>query len=175
MLTVIGVIVIVLALLVIVASFKPDTFRMERSTVINAAADKVFPLINDFHRWPAWSPWEKMDPNLKRAYSGASEGQGAVYAWEGNKKVGEGRMEITSATAPSNVIIKLDFLKPFEAHNTAEFTMAPEGTGQTRVTWAMHGPQPFMFKVMSIFFNMDKTVGKDFESGLANMKAAAEG
>jgi uncharacterized protein YndB with AHSA1/START domain len=194
MLIVVGIILVLLASVLIYASWKPDTFRLERSTVINAPPDRLFALINDFHCWPAWSPWEKMDPNLKRTYSGAPAGQGAVYAWEGNKKVGEGRMEILSATVPSKVVIKLDFLKPFEAHNTAEFTMEPgagqattaggpgtsaggpttAGGGPTKVTWAMHGPQPFMFKVMTLFFNMDKTVGKDFDAGLSNMKAAAE-
>lgn len=177
MLTILGVIVILLALLVIYASTTPDNFRVERATVINAPPEKVFGLINDFHRWPAWSPWEKMDPDLKRSYSGSPSGTGSVYEWLGNNKVGQGRMEITSATPPSKILIKLDFLKPFKAHNTAEFTLQPTSAtagGTTNVTWAMFGPRPFMVKVMGVFMSMDKMVGKDFERGLANMKAAAE-
>ena len=143
------------------------------AATIKAAPEKIFPLINDFHRWSAWSPWEKMDPNLKRTHSGAASGKGAVYEWEGNKKVGQGRMEIVESTPPSRVQIKLDFFKPFEAHNTAEFTLAGEG-GATNVTWAMHGSMPYMMKVMSVFMNMDKMVGKDFEAGLASMKGLAE-
>jgi hypothetical protein len=167
------VLVVVVAALLALAASKPDTFRIQRTANIKASPDKVFVLINDFHSWVAWSPWEKMDPELKRTYSGAANGEGAVYEWEGNKKVGQGRMEITQTTPPRRVMIQLDFIKPFEAHNTAEFTLDAQGDG-TNVTWAMHGRQPFMFKVMSLFFSMDKMVGKDFETGLANMKSIAE-
>jgi uncharacterized protein YndB with AHSA1/START domain len=169
----VGLLAILVAALLIYAAIKPDAFRIERSGSINAPPERVFGLINDFHNWSAWSPWEKMDPGLKRTYSGAAGGKGAVYEWEGNKKVGKGRMEITEASPPSKVVIKLDFLKPFEAHNTAEFTMESLGNS-TNVTWAMHGRQPYMIKVMSTFFSMDKMVGKDFETGLANLKNNAE-
>jgi uncharacterized protein YndB with AHSA1/START domain len=164
--------VAVIAVLIL-AAMKPDTFRVVRSTNIKAPPERIFPLIADFRNWSVWSPWEKMDPALKRTYSGAAEGKGAVYEWEGNKKVGKGRMEIIDAPPPEKVAIKLDFLKPFEAHNTAEFTLQPRGE-TTDVTWVMHGPNLFIGKVMSVFISMDRMVGKDFEAGLANLKAAAE-
>ncbi len=166
------VIVVLLAGLIGFAATRPDTFRVQRTTSIQAPPQKIIPLIQDFHNWTSWSPWEKLDPALKRTYSGAASGKGAVYEWEGNKKVGQGRMEITE-TAPSEIIIKLDFLKPFEAHNTAEFTLQPSGDS-TSVTWATYGPNVFIAKVMSLFFSMDKMIGKDFETGLANLKTAAE-
>ena len=152
---------------------RPDSFRVERSATIGAQPDKVFALINDFHNWPMWSPWEKMDPNMKRQHTGMTRGVGAVYAWMGNSKVGEGRMEIVDSSPPSRVAIKLDFFKPFEAHNTAEFALRA-ADGGTHVTWAMFGPTNFMTKAMGVFGGMDKMVGKDFERGLANMKTAAE-
>lgn len=146
---------------------------MERSASIQAPPEKVFANIADFRRWPLWSPWEGRDPQMKRALSGAESGAGAVYAWEGNRQVGQGRMEILEATAPALVRIKLDFLKPFEAHNVAEYTLQREGAG-TRVTWAMHGPQPFLMKLMGFFMSMDRMVGKDFEAGLARLKQVSE-
>ena len=164
---------IVIAAVLIMAAAKPDTFRVERSAIVNAPADRVFPLIADFREWLKWSPWEGRDPALKRTYSGADRGKGAAYAWDGNKNVGSGRMEILEATSPSNIVIKLDFLKPFEAHNTAEFTMQPQG-GATNIVWVMHGPAPFMSKVMQVFMNFDRMIGKDFEMGLANLKTISE-
>jgi uncharacterized protein YndB with AHSA1/START domain len=166
------VLIVAVALLVYVAT-RPDTFRIERNATINAPADKIFGLLSDFHRWELWSPWEKLDPNLKRTHSGTAAGRGAAYAWEGNKKVGSGRMEITEATPPSRLVIKLDFLKPFEAHNTTEFTLKPAGSG-THLTWAMTGSNSFMGKLMGLMMNMDTAIGKDFEAGLANLKAVAE-
>lgn len=168
---------IVVALVVVVlliASTKPATFRIERSTSIAAPPEAVYPLIDDFHHWGEWSPWERLDPNLKRTFSGAPSGKGAIYEWEGTPKVGSGRMEILQASAPESVKIQLDFLKPFEAHNTAEFTLRPDGSG-TRVKWAMYGPNPLMMRVMKLFMNMEGMIGKDFDAGLANMKGAAEG
>ncbi|HEX5127755.1 MAG TPA: SRPBCC family protein [Rhodocyclaceae bacterium] len=173
MLTIIAVVIVLIAVVLIYAATKPDSFRIERSATIKASPEKVFALINDFRAWGVWSPWEKMDPKLKRSFSGATSGEGTVYAWEGTSRVGAGRMEITESLPSSKIIIKLDFFKPFEAHNTAEFTLKPAGDSTT-VTWAMYGPSPYIAKVMTIFFNMDKTVGKSFEEGLANMKAAAE-
>jgi Polyketide cyclase / dehydrase and lipid transport len=164
---------IIIAIVLILASTQPDTFRIQRAAVMNAPAEKIFPLIADFHQWLDWSPWEGRDPALKRTYSGAERGTGAVYAWDGNKNVGSGRMEILEASLPSKVVIKLDFLKPFEAHNTAEFTMLPQG-GATNVVWVMHGPAPFMSKVMQVFMNMDRMIGKDFEAGLTSLKAVSE-
>lgn len=163
---------VVLAILAIAVS-KPSHFMLKRSADIAAAPETIFGLINDFRRWQDWSPWEKLDPELKRTMSGAEAGEGAIYEWSGNKKVGQGRMEITDISAPTEIVIKLDFLKPFEAHNVAEFTIEPQGGG-SRVTWSMHGPNPFMAKLMQVFMNFDKMVGKDFEKGLANLKAIAE-
>jgi uncharacterized protein YndB with AHSA1/START domain len=168
-----GVIVLAIVVVLVLAARRPNTFRVERSTTIQAPAERVFALINDFHEWLAWSPWEKLDPNLNRFHTGAPAGKGATYEWEGNKKVGKGRMEIKKSSPPSLVSIQLDFLKPFEAHNTAEFALAPKN-GSTHVTWAMTGQAPFLFKVMMLFMSMDKMIGKDFEAGLANMKAVAE-
>ena len=169
---VIAVVVIVAAILLI-AAMKPDTFRVERSATINAPPEKIFPLLNDFHNWPGWSPWEKKDPAMKRTHGGAASGKGAAYTWEGNKDVGTGGMEIVDSAPPSRLTIKLDFMKPFEAHNVVDFALAPQGNA-TRVNWSMQGPAPFMSKVMQVFMSMDRMVGKDFESGLANLKALAE-
>jgi uncharacterized protein YndB with AHSA1/START domain len=152
---------------------KPDSFTVQRTVTIKAPPDKIFPLINDFHGWSSWSPWENVDPAMKRTHSGAATGQGAVYEWDGNSKVGKGRMEITEAAPPSKVTIKLDFLKPIEGHNIAEFTLEPQGDS-TNVTWAMRGPSPFISKVFQVFISMDSMLGKEFETGLANMKSAAE-
>ena len=167
------ILLVAIVVVLVLAARKPAGFRIERATSIKAPPDKIFALINDFRNWRAWSPWERMDPNLRRSYSGAERGEGAVYEWEGNSKVGKGRMEIVEAPPPSRVAIKLDFLKPFEAHNTAEFTLVPRGDA-TEVTWAMHGPNLFIGKVMGVFMSMDRMFGKDFEAGLANLKAAAE-
>jgi uncharacterized protein YndB with AHSA1/START domain len=149
-----------------------DTFRVERSIVIDAPAAEIFPHIDDFHAWEAWSPYEKMDANLAKTYSGPASGNGAAYAWVG-KKAGSGSMEILQSTPPSKVVIKLDFTKPFVAHNTAEFTLEPQGVG-TKVTWAMHGPNTLMSKVMGLFFSMDKMVGPQFDEGLASLKRLTE-
>ena len=167
------VLVVLIAVLLGYAATRPDSFRVERATVIKAPPAKVFALIDDFRQWAGWSPWEKLDPAMKRTHSGAASGKGAVYAWEGNGDVGAGRMEILETTAPSRVLIRLDFMKPFEATNTAEYTIQPEGDA-TRVTWAMYGPAPFLSKLMQVFVSMDKMIGKDFEQGLANLKALAE-
>jgi len=174
MLKIIALIVIVLvAALLIYAATRPDTFRLQRSIAINAPPDKVFPFINDFRQWPLWSPWEKMDPNMKKTHSGAAQGRGAVYEWDGNKDVGTGRMEVLDSSPASKILIKLDFFKPFEAHNTAEFTLTPSADS-TQVTWAMYGPQPYMMKVMGLFCSPERMVGPQFETGLANLKAMAE-
>ena len=164
---------VVAAGILIYAATRPDSFRVQRSASIKAPPDKIFPLINDLHAWSAWSPYEKKDPAKKRTFSGAPNGKGAVYEWDGDKNVGKGRMEITEATPPARILIKLDFLKPFEGHNTAEFTMEPKGDN-TVVTWAMYGPSAFMMKVMGIFMNMDNMIGNDFAAGLASLKAVAE-
>ena len=155
------------------AATKPDTFSVQRSTSIKAPPKKIFAVINDFHRWPDWSPWEKLDPTMKRTQSGAASGKGAIYEWDGNSKAGAGRMEIIESTPASKLGIQLDFIKPFEGHNIAEFSLAPEADA-TRVNWVMHGPTPFVSKVMQVFVSMDTLIGKDFEEGLANLKALTE-
>lgn len=171
---IIGVVLVVaVGAILVYALTKPNDFQVQRSTAIKAPPDKIFVLIDDFHRWRAWSPYEKLDPAMTRTYGGADKGKGAIYEWSGSGKVGQGRMEISEAPAPDNVLIKLDFLKPFEGHNVAEFKLVPHGD-TTQVTWTMRGPMPFVAKIMSMFFNMDQMIGKDFEAGLANMKAVAE-
>jgi uncharacterized protein YndB with AHSA1/START domain len=172
--TIVAVIIAVaIAAILILAARKPDTFRVQRSATIKAPPEKIFPLINDFHQWGSWSPYETKDPAMQRSFSGAGSGKGAVYAWNGNNNVGSGRMEILEAPAPNKVVIKLDFLKPFEGHNTAEITLLPQGD-TTNVTWLMHGPAPLMSKLMQVFMNLDNMVGKDFALGLANLKRIAE-
>jgi hypothetical protein len=167
------VILIVIAGVFAYASTRPDTFRVERSVTINAPADGIYPLIADFRAWANWSPYDKKDPEMKRTYGSITTGKGATYAWDGDKNVGQGSMQILEASAPSKVVIKLDFVKPFEAHNTAEFALQPKGDA-TQVTWAIHGPSPLISKVMGLFMNFDDMIGKDFQVGLANLKALAE-
>ena len=164
---------LLLAAMLALVGTQPDSFRVQRETSIKAPPEKIFPLISDFHAWSSWSQWEKLDPGLKRTYSGAPSGKGAAYAWKGNNKVGAGRMEITGSSVPSKVTIKLDFLQPFEGHNVADFTLEPKGN-QTTVTWVMRGPSSYVSKLMGVFVSMDSLIGKDFEAGLANMKAIAE-
>ncbi|NJO12566.1 MAG: SRPBCC family protein [Gammaproteobacteria bacterium] len=155
------------------AATKPDSFRVERSATIQAPPEQVYAYLDDFHRWGAWSPWEKLDPQMTRTHSGAASGQGAVYEWSGNSEVGRGRMEITEASPPGKLFIKLEFREPFEAHNTTEFTLVPEG-GATKLNWAMYGPNNYVSKLMQVFMDMDQMIGKDFEAGLANLKSLAE-
>jgi hypothetical protein len=166
------VVVVLIAGVLLFAASKPDTFRVQRAASIKAPPEKIAAVLGDFHAWQAWSPWEKMDPAMKRSYSGAEKGKGAAYAWEGNGKVGQGRMEITDA-APSRVALNLDFIKPFEAHNKVVFTLTPKGDA-TEVNWAMQGPVPYMAKIVHVFMDMDSMVGKDFEAGLANLKTITE-
>ena len=170
---VVAVIVVVVAGILIYAATKPNSFTVRRSIDVKAPPAKLFAMIDDLHRWAAWSPYEKKDPDMKRTFSGSQSGKGAVYEWDGNNSVGKGRMEIIDTATPSKVAIKLDFIKPFEGHNTAEFTMEPKGD-QTVVTWAMYGPSSYIFKLMGIFMSMDNMIGKDFEVGLANLKALGE-
>lgn len=170
-----NIILVVLALIAVAlvyAASKPDTFRVERSTSIKAPAGPIFALIDDFHHWSAWTPYNK-DPAMTKLFSGPASGVGAIYEWEGNAQVGKGLIEITESLPGAKITLKLDFIKPFAAHNTAEFSFVPQGDS-TQVTWAMHGPQPYFGKLMSLFFNVDKMVGQDFEKGLAQLKAVVE-
>jgi hypothetical protein len=149
-----------------------DTFTVERSTVVNAPAPAIHARINDFHRWTDWSPWEGMDPNLQRTYAGPTSGVGSSYGWQGNRKVGAGEMTII-ATAPQQVDIELNFLRPFKASNHTVFALVPEGDA-TRITWTMTGKKTLMSKVMGLFMNMDRLIGRDFEKGLAALKRVSE-
>ena len=169
---VVGVVVLIAAVLGLAAT-KPDTFRIQRAASIKAPPEEIFALINDFRSWGSWSPWEKKDLGMKRALSAAASGKGAVYEWEGNKNVGQGRMEITESVPPSKLTIALDFVKPFQAHNIVEFRLEPNGDS-THVTWAMQGHTPYFAKIIHVFVNMDRMVGKDFEAGLASLKTIAE-
>jgi hypothetical protein len=172
MLIALAVVAILVVGVVSVAATKPDDFVVQRSRQIAEPAEKIYPLIQDFHAWQRWSPYEKKDPNMKREYSGAPFGLGAVYAWGGDKRIGAGRMEIVDASAPNKVGIRLEFLEPFKVTHSAEFTMQPAGAS-TNVTWTMRGKMMFVSKVMCVFMDMDKMVGKDFEAGLAALESAA--
>lgn len=167
-----AILVAVLAIFAVVVALQPAEFQIERSAVIDAPPPKVFELVNNFHRWEAWSPWAKLDPAMTTAYEGPESGVGAIYAWSGNNQVGEGRMTITESVPSERIQIKLEFLKPFAATNTAHFTFTPQDAG-TSVQWRMEGRNNFMAKAFCLFVDMDAMVGKDFEAGLASMKAAA--
>ena len=151
----------------------PDTYTVERTTTINAPADKVYAQIVDFHNWRNWSPWDDLDPGMQRSYSGADAGVGAGYSWSGNRKAGEGSMEIIDAVEPSSVQIALEFLKPFTSSSTTAFTLTPQGDA-TDVTWTMTGPKTLVTRVMGVFKSMDSMIGPDFEKGLAKLKGATE-
>ena len=150
-----------------------DTYTVERSVAIDAPQARVYAHVADFHQWGDWSPWDELDPAMTKTFSGSEAGVGAKYSWLGNRKVGQGSMEITDATEHSRVEIALEFLKPFKATNTTTFSLQPEGVG-TNVTWSMTGQKTFMTKVMGIFKSMDSMVGPDFERGLARLKTVAE-
>ncbi len=162
-----------IVLLLIFAATRPDSFRVERSIAIKAEPAKVYALLNDFHQFGSWSPWQNLDPAMKVTYSGAASGPGAVYQWAGNDAVGAGRMEILKSEPNTKVTVKLDFLQPLEGHNTSEYALS-SNADTTTVTWAMFGPSPYVSKVMGVFVSMDSMIGKDFERGLAKLKAVAE-
>lgn len=155
------------------AATKPDTFRVERAIHIDAPPERIFQHINDLTKWVAWSPWEKMDPGMKKTLSGPPQGTGAVCEWSGNNAVGQGRMEILESIPSTKIAVKLDFFKPFKSQNHAGFTLTA-CDGSTTVTWAMYGPQPYLAKVVGLFLNCEKMVGPQFETGLANLKMLAE-
>jgi hypothetical protein len=165
-------IVVVIAVIFILAALKPKTFRVMRSAFIPTTPDNVFTQINDLHNWDAWSAWSKKDLGMAKTYSGSTSGKGAVYEWSGNKNVGSGRMEIIESIAPTLIVIKLDFFTPFEGHNKSSFALqvVPEGT---KVVWVMDGPVAFIPKIFSLFVDMDKMIGKDFEEGLDGLKSVS--
>jgi uncharacterized protein YndB with AHSA1/START domain len=164
---------VAVAIVLIVAATKPDTLRVRRSITIDAPAEAIFAHINDFRRWEAWSPYEKLDPAMKRSYSGPASGPGAVYEWEGDGNVGKGRIEITDVSAPTRLALDLHMLEPMEGRNAVEFTLDPDG-GATKVTWGMACPSPYLTKVISVFLDMDRMIGGQFEEGLANLKSLVE-
>ena len=172
----IGVICLMIAaaiVLLITAARQPDCFQIQRKTLIHTSPERIFALINDLEQWQQWSPWENKDPAMKRTLSSPSAGKDAFYEWSGDRNVGQGRMEITESIAPERLTIKLEFIRPFPAHNIVEFLLVPKGEW-TEIIWDMHGPMPFMSKVMCLFFSMDRMVGPDFETGLNNLKARTE-
>ena len=164
---------VIVVVFVVVVAMQPSEFRVARSTTISAPPPAVFAQVNDFHKWEAWNPWGKIDPAMKQTYEGARAGPGAIYTWVGNKNVGEGRMTLTESRPSDLIRIKLEFLRPFEATNSAEFTFKPEGN-RTAVTWSMEGKNNFIAKAVCLFMNMDKMVGGQFEQGPAQMKAVVE-
>jgi uncharacterized protein YndB with AHSA1/START domain len=163
----------VAAVLLVVAALRPDSFRVQRTASIKAPPEKFFPLISDLRAVNTWNPYERKDPHMKRSYHGAASGKGAAYAFEGNKDVGKGAIEITDAAAPSRVAMALRMREPFEADNRVEFTLSPRGDG-TEVTWALQGPVPYAARLVHLFLDMDSMIGRDFEAGLVNLKAIAE-
>ena len=166
----------ILAFVVIFAATRPNTLRVQRSLTIDAAPERIFPLIDDFHNWPRWAPQDKEDPSMKRTYSGAAFGTGAVSDWESSGNAGKGRMSIVESTSPARVVVQVDFVKPFTAHNRNEFVLEAisEPGPTTKVTWTMQGSNLYVMKLMSSFVNMDRVMGKHFEAGLKNLKQAAE-
>lgn len=170
---IITILLIVVAVVIALAARKPNHFSVSRVALINVNATELFPFINNLKAFRQWSPWEGQDPAMTAIHSGEASGQGAIYEWNGNKKVGQGRMEIRSTEINKQVIIKIDFIRPFVAHNTVEFLLTPE-LKKTRIEWKMHGPNVFMSKVMQVFISMDKMVGPDFEQGLNNLQTLIE-
>lgn len=167
------VVVLVSAVILVLAATRPDTFRVERSTNVEAPPERVQALIDDFHQWNRWSPWEKLDPAMRRTFGGPASGVDATYAWKSDGKAGEGRMRIVESSPASRIVIELDVIKPIPGHNRIAFTLTPDAR-ETRVVWTMDGTSPFVAKVFGIFVSMDRLIGRDFETGLANLKAAAE-
>ena len=164
---------VIIIVFVIVVAMQPSEFRVARSATISAPAPAVFAQVNDFHKWDAWSPWAKLDSAMKKTYDGAPVGTGAIYSWSGNDQVGEGRMTLTESRVSDLIRIKLEFMKPFAATNTTEFSFKPDGN-QTVVTWSMFGENNFMAKAFGLLMNMDKMVGGDFEKGLEQLKSVTE-
>src|ERR1700733_692807 len=168
-------IVVVITGTLVFADTKPNVIEVTRSITIQAPAEKIFPLIDDFHHWPGWAPQDREDPTMKRIYNGAESGAGAISDWQGTGNTGKGRMTITESTAPNKVVVKVDFVRPFVAHNINEFVLEPSQPGaSTKVTWTMRGRNMFFMKVMGVFVNMDRMLGKHFEAGLQNLKMVSQ-
>jgi len=170
---IVGLAIVVLIVLGIAATRSP-IMRVERYATIPAPAEKIFPLINNLREWQAWSPWERLDPALKRKYGGAEAGKGATYEWEGNKQAGKGRMQVVESVEPRSIVLDLHFLKPWESRGRIEFLLRPTEAG-TEVVWTMESPRTFMTKLVCVFINMERMVGRDFESGLARLREVVTG
>ncbi|MBI4807802.1 MAG: SRPBCC family protein [Nitrosomonadales bacterium] len=166
------VVVVLLTIVLVYVATRPDTLHVERAIDIKASPEKIFGLINDFRQWNDWTPYNK-DPAMKKTYSGSASGKGAMYAWEGNKEVGQGEISITGSTPSSEVALELHMIKPFEGRNSVVFSLSRAGDS-TRVTWSLDGKQNFISRLMGLIFNMDKMIGGDFEVGLARLKTVAE-
>jgi uncharacterized protein YndB with AHSA1/START domain len=167
------VVAVLIAGVLIFAATKPKTFRIERTTMIDAPPERIFALLNDFHNWPMWETLDRRDATIKRTFSGSASGAGAISEWAGSGSTGKGRMSITKSVAPTIVAVMADWEKPFVAHNLNEFTLEPHGR-TTKLTWTMQGTNVYVMKLMSVFVNMDRFMGKHFEAGLASLKSAAE-
>ena len=163
----------IIAAILLFAATRPDVFHIQRSLTVQASPEKVFPLINDLHQWPLWAPQDKEDPSMKRTYSGAASGTGAISDWSGSGNTGRGRMTITESVPSKQITIQVDWVRPFTARNMNQFTLEAQGAS-TRISWSMQGPNLYFMKVMSVFTNMDRVMGQHFETGLANLKLVAE-
>ncbi len=168
-----GVLLVGIVVVLSIAMTKPDIFAIERSVSIKAPPEKIFAVIGDFHRAPEWSPWEALDPQMKRSFSGSASGKGAIYSWSGNDEVGEGSMEVLEFNPPTKMVMNLHFVRPMEGDNAVEYVLVPEGE-MTKMTWSMRGPNNFCGKVMQVFMNCEAMCGKAFEDGLAKLKAVCE-
>lgn len=156
------------------AATKPDVFRLQRSIVIDAMPENIFPLINDLRAHESWNPFDRPDPDTRKTHAGATQGAGAVYAWNGKGPAGAGRLSILESEPPSRIGMRLEMLKPFKSSNEVTFTLVPAGGAATNLTWSMQGHVPYPAKIMHTLFNMDRVIGKQFEAGLASLKAIAE-
>ncbi len=163
----------VIAIILIIAAFKPNTFTITRAITISAPPAIIFPHVNDLTAWPQWSPWAKMDPNMKSTFEGPSAGEGAIHGWSGNSDVGVGRMTITKSVPPAQIVIQMDFLEPMAGIATTEFNFKPVDK-DTIVTWSMSGKNNFLSRIFCLFMDMDKMVGNQFEKGLKDLKSIAE-
>ncbi|MCZ8182366.1 MAG: SRPBCC family protein [Beijerinckiaceae bacterium] len=159
--------------LVLIASRKPDTFRIERRIVLDAGPEAIFPYLDSLESWQLWSPWARKDPAMRTTYGPSRAGTGASMGWDGNGKVGKGNMSIVESRPHEAVVYRLEFEKPFRATNRARFTLKPVDGG-TELVWTMEGPAPLVSKIMDLLMNMDRMVGRDFEAGLANLRALVE-
>jgi uncharacterized protein YndB with AHSA1/START domain len=173
---ILGIVAAIIVVFIVIVAMQPPTFRVTRSAVIAASPARVFEEVNDLHRWVAWSPWQKLDPNMTQTYDGPPAGVDSTMAWSGNNKAGQGRMTITESKPAERVGFRLEFLRPFRANHAADFTFEPVGGGgsETRVNWSMSGDKNFMSKAFGLIMNMDKLIGADFEKGLAQLKTIAE-